>query len=124
MQTDDLVTTKEVARRLHVSVTTVRNYARAGLIPCEVTFGGHRRFDLSHVLEAWQKATGATVAEVDEETALQPLEVSEGWKNDWAITAIRTDDADHDHDDVLQPEPFPGVRGKTRFVVSRRLVEV
>ncbi len=127
VQSKEVVTTKEVARWLHVSAATVRSYAREGLIPCEVTFGGHRRYELPRVLDAWQKVKGAPVAEV-EEAELKPIQISEGWKSDWAISAISADENDANEEgeqgDVLQAEPFPGIPGKTRFVVSRSLVGV
>ena len=41
-----LVSTKAVARELHVSPETVRVYARNGVIPSQSTPGGHRRYDL------------------------------------------------------------------------------
>jgi excisionase family DNA binding protein len=37
--------TRDIARLLHVSEETVRQYAREGRIPFETTPGGHRRFD-------------------------------------------------------------------------------
>ncbi len=125
MQSKQVVTTKEVAKRLHVSAATVRSYAREGLIPCEVTFGGHRRFELPRVLDAWQKVRGTPAADMED---AKSIEVSEGWKSDWAISAIRSDEnaanKEDEQTDVLQAEPFPGIPGKTRFVVSRSLVGV
>jgi excisionase family DNA binding protein len=41
---DDFLLPHEVAARLHVSPKTVTRWADAGLIPCVVTLGGHRRF--------------------------------------------------------------------------------
>jgi excisionase family DNA binding protein len=130
MMEADLVTTGEVAKALHVSEATVRTYASDGLIPCVKTFGGHRRFDLGQVLEAWaHQDDGVAISEEGTMKVedLKPIKVSAAWKNDWAIGALRaSDDEDHDDhaDDLLHAEPFPGVRGKTRFVVSRRLVGV
>ena len=40
----EYLTSGEVARILHVSPKTVTRWARAGLIPCLVTLGGHHRF--------------------------------------------------------------------------------
>jgi hypothetical protein len=46
------VSTKVIARELHVSPETVRVYARSGMIPSQATPGGHRRYDLDAVVEA------------------------------------------------------------------------
>lgn len=124
----DLVTTSAIARLLHVSEATVRSYAEADLIPCVRTFGGHRRFNPGDVLEAWAHHGGVEAAhdpakEMEDEK-MQPIEISAAWKNEWAITGIATDDSEDEESDVFEAEPFPGVRGKTRFVVSRRLVGV
>ncbi len=37
---------------LHVKAATVRQYARAGRVPFDVTPGGHRRFDVDEVVQA------------------------------------------------------------------------
>lgn len=128
MMDTDLVTTSAIARMLHVSEATVRTYAEADLIPCVRTFGGHRRFNPDDVLDAWAHhgGLGAThdPAKEMEDEKMQPIEVSAAWKNDWAITSIVRDDTDDEESDVFEAEPFPGVRGKTRFVVPRRLVGV
>jgi excisionase family DNA binding protein len=47
------LTTKDVARLLHVSPETVRQYAREGRLPFEETPGGHRRYDRGAVLRAF-----------------------------------------------------------------------
>jgi excisionase family DNA binding protein len=39
------LTPADVARLVGVSATTVTRWAREGKIPCQVTLGGHRRFD-------------------------------------------------------------------------------
>ena len=39
------LTPAEVARLVGVSATTVTRWAREGKLPCQVTLGGHRRFD-------------------------------------------------------------------------------
>jgi excisionase family DNA binding protein len=44
--------TRDIARLLHVSEETVRQYARDGRIPCETTPGGHRRFNADAVRAA------------------------------------------------------------------------
>jgi excisionase family DNA binding protein len=52
----DELTTKDVARLLHVSAETVRQYARDGRLPYEQTPGGHRRYDRGTVLRAFNRA--------------------------------------------------------------------
>jgi excisionase family DNA binding protein len=39
------LTRTEVARILGVSPNTVSRWAREGRLPCQMTLGGHRRFD-------------------------------------------------------------------------------
>ena len=39
------LTRADVARRLAVSPNTVSRWAREGKLPCQMTLGGHRRFD-------------------------------------------------------------------------------
>jgi len=39
------LTRADVARRLGVSANTVSRWAREGKLPCQMTLGGHRRFD-------------------------------------------------------------------------------
>ena len=41
----DFLTRGEVARLLGVSPNTVARWARDGRIPCQMTLGGHRRFE-------------------------------------------------------------------------------
>lgn len=43
------LTPNEVAKRLHVSPITVRQWAQKGELPAELTPGGHRRFDAQAV---------------------------------------------------------------------------
>ena len=45
------LTRSEVARLLGVSPNTVTRWAREGRLPCQVTLGGHHRFDRT-VIEA------------------------------------------------------------------------
>ena len=42
-------TTKDVAAALGVSTASVTEYARVGRIPCDLTPGGHRRYDVAEV---------------------------------------------------------------------------
>lgn len=46
------LTTRDVARRLGVSVQRVRQYAEQGLLPFRRTPGGHRRYDAAAIEEA------------------------------------------------------------------------
>lgn len=48
----DVLKTRDIARLLHVSEETVRQYARDSRIPFHTTPGGHRRFDADAVLAA------------------------------------------------------------------------
>ena len=41
----EFLTRSEVSRLLGVSPNTVTRWAREGRLPCQVTLGGHHRFD-------------------------------------------------------------------------------
>jgi excisionase family DNA binding protein len=43
------LTRADVARLLGVSPNTVSRWAREGKLPCQMTLGGHRRFDVAVV---------------------------------------------------------------------------
>ncbi len=51
-----------VADRLGLSSSRVRQLANEGVLPSTTTRGGHRRFDLTEVDEAWARHRGAVVA--------------------------------------------------------------
>ena len=51
----DRVSISVVADRLGVSPSWVRRLAEDGILPATTTSGGHRRFDLREVDEAWRK---------------------------------------------------------------------
>jgi len=48
---DDLLTTRDAAALLGVSPSTVKRWEEQGLLPCEHTVGGHRRFRATAVRE-------------------------------------------------------------------------
>jgi excisionase family DNA binding protein len=52
------VTRTEVARLLGVSPNTVSRWAREGRLPCQMTLGGHRRFDRAVVEEIRRRMSG------------------------------------------------------------------
>jgi excisionase family DNA binding protein len=45
MVVTEFLTRSEVSRLLGVSPNTVTRWAREGRLPCQVTLGGHHRFD-------------------------------------------------------------------------------
>ena len=49
---EDYLTPGQAAAILRVSPQTVSRWADAGLLPCVVTLGGHRRFERDVVLRA------------------------------------------------------------------------
>lgn len=53
------LTRTEVARLLGVSPNTVSRWAREGRLPCQLTLGGHRRFDRGVVEEIRQRLSDA-----------------------------------------------------------------
>jgi excisionase family DNA binding protein len=48
----------EVARILGVSPNTVSRWAREGRLPCQLTLGGHRRFDRRLVEDIRRRLSG------------------------------------------------------------------
>jgi excisionase family DNA binding protein len=63
------LTRSDVARLLGVSPNTVTRWAREGRLPCQVTLGGHHRFDLS-VIEALRDSLSRGASSVTAEPAL------------------------------------------------------
>ncbi len=53
------LTTSEVSRMLGVSPNTVTRWAREGRLPCQVTLGGHHRFERT-VIEEIRKTLNRT----------------------------------------------------------------
>ena len=53
---DTYVTVSEVAQFLHVSRVTVYNLVRKGLLPSGLKIGNNRRWKLSEIKEALEKA--------------------------------------------------------------------
>jgi excisionase family DNA binding protein len=53
-----LLTRTEVARLLGVSPNTVSRWAREGRLPCQMTLGGHRRFDRTVVEDIRRRMSG------------------------------------------------------------------
>ena len=51
----EFLTRSEVSRLLGVSPNTVTRWAREGRLPCQVTLGGHHRFD-RELVEQLQKS--------------------------------------------------------------------
>lgn len=54
----EFLTRTEVARRLGVSPNTVSRWAREGRLPCQLTLGGHRRFDRALVEDIQRRMSG------------------------------------------------------------------
>ena len=51
MDTPAFLTTSEVSKMLGVSPNTVTRWAREGRLPCQVTLGGHHRFERDAIEE-------------------------------------------------------------------------
>lgn len=51
---DELLTSEEVAERLHIPLSTVSEYARRGVLP-SIKLGRHRRFVRSDVADAIER---------------------------------------------------------------------
>ena len=57
------LTRMEVARLLGVSPNTVSRWAREGRLPCQMTLGGHRRFDLAVIEDIRSRMSAEARAE-------------------------------------------------------------
>ncbi len=60
----DLLTASAAAHLLGISVSSLRQWARDGLVPHQLTPGGHRRFDRDD-LTAWLEARGGELPDED-----------------------------------------------------------
>lgn len=58
---DRYLSVGDAAEYLGVSRTTLRAWADRGIVPCAVTFGGHRRFRI-HDLDRVERKSRSTVA--------------------------------------------------------------
>lgn len=61
--------TKELARLLDVSESTVKRWADAGLLKCRKTIGGHRKFQQDDIKEFQSHCSLAAKTEIAEESA-------------------------------------------------------
>ena len=57
----EYLTRSDVARLLGVSPNTVSRWAREGRLTCQLTLGGHRRFDTHEIEELRARLRGAEV---------------------------------------------------------------
>jgi MerR family regulatory protein len=128
-----MLKTKDIAQELHLSAGTIRTYARDGLIPCELTPGGHRRFDLEAVRDALRRLHATPPARLAEDgevrvmalTDAKPLAIAPGWRSRWAIAApALSDELDDDEPADSTEVPFLGVPGSSRFVLDREFAGV
>jgi len=58
---NEFLTRSEVSKLLGVSPNTVTRWAREGRLPCQVTLGGHHRFDrelVEHLVKSLSRAGG------------------------------------------------------------------
>ena len=120
---------KEVAERLNIEVQTLRDYAVRGLIPCETTPLGHRRYDLELVEEAlrrlkpksFEPLTDQGEGEMRVSFGNEPFAVAEGWQDAFAVDAFVRE---QEEDDWTAPAPFLGVAGSGTYLLDARLVAV
>ena len=49
MDEQELISPAQAAKMLGVSITTLRNWEKAGKIKCIKTLGGHRRFKVDEI---------------------------------------------------------------------------
>ena len=60
----EFLTRSEVSRLLGVSPNTVTRWAREGRLPCQVTLGGHHRFD-RELVEQLRKSLYRAASRID-----------------------------------------------------------
>jgi excisionase family DNA binding protein len=60
----EFLTRSQVSKLLGVSPNTVTRWAREGRLPCQVTLGGHHRFD-REVVEQLRKSLYRAATKVD-----------------------------------------------------------
>lgn len=60
-----ILSTADVARLFHVTETTVKRWADEGMLRCQKTPGGHRRFDIRSVVEFAEKNNLEPVGALD-----------------------------------------------------------
>jgi hypothetical protein len=116
-----MIKPNELATELGISVSTVRAYARDGLIPFTTTPKGHRRYELGAVREALAKITGPTPLTPGEGPILsdgpaEPFERAQGWRS--SITpAMLAEDSGPPQAAALHIPSF-GVPGTRRFLTG------
>jgi excisionase family DNA binding protein len=60
----EFLTRSEVSKLLGVSPNTVTRWAREGRLPCQVTLGGHHRFD-RELVEQLRKSLYRAASKID-----------------------------------------------------------
>ncbi len=118
-----MATSKDIAAALKVTEQTVRQYARYGVIPFDVTPGGHRRFDVDAVLLAVSlHATPREFAPLDfdaDEIRLDPnphTAFASSRAERFSEVAFGTAATGDGVDAEPVGPPFLGVPGTSRFV--------
>ena len=112
----------ELAEELGVSVSTVRAYAREGLIPFAETPKGHRRYDLSAVRRALGARTAPPPLTPGEGPRLakgpaRPIEVVPNWRSSISPTLLEEDASPAPRNYRLRI-PVVGVPGTRRFLTN------
>ncbi len=62
----DFLTRADVAVMLGVSPNTVARWARQGRLPCQMTLGGHRRFERRTIEDIRRRMRGETAEKEDQ----------------------------------------------------------
>lgn len=84
----------QLGEALGLRPATVQQYAREGRIPCELTPGGHRRFDLDEVRAALLAEKGASASSTERAARTSVFGPSKRARAMAAARAVRTTDAD------------------------------
>lgn len=120
-----MATSKDIAVVLNVTEQTVRQYARDGAIPFDVTPGGHRRFDVDAVLLAVSLQAAPRRFEpldFDSDEIRLDTNPKAAFAGDRAErlseVAFGTEAFDREADIEKYDPPFLGVPGSSRFIQS------
>lgn len=120
------VSGKKIAAMLELSPSTVRGYAQKGLIPFEVTPGGHRRYEPDAVREALrERQPRFAPLEPGEDSRLSSaneassdFEMAPRWRPAITTSMVREDAAQTPPRGPLRV-PVIGVPGSSQFAVEQ-----
>lgn len=114
-----MLTPKELAAELGLSVSTIRSYASEGLIPSVKTPRGHRRYDLDEVRAALRAHAASSGEKLLPPTpgVAHDFEVVDDWETTIHSAILEQDAAPTALPDKIRIPTF-GIPGTRRFLTS------